>query len=68
MNVVIPFFLIAPLFLVPFGLRLLGVATPGSEPPRLVRLSAMPAALLLTLSFLLERGLPAAALSLPGSA
>ena len=37
MNVVVPLFLIAPLFLVPFGLRLLAIATPGAEPPRFAR-------------------------------
>lgn len=65
MNVVVPFFLIAPLFLVPFGLRLLGAATPGAEPPRLFRLAALPAALLMTLSFMAAPGSVAAALSLP---
>jgi YndJ-like protein len=65
MSAVVPFFLVAPLVLVPLGLRLLGVATPGSEPPRLARLAALPAAGLLTLSFLLEPGSLAAALSLP---
>lgn len=65
MSVVVPFFLVAPLVLVPLGLGLLALATPGSEPPRLARLAALPAAFLLTLSFLLERGLPAAVLSLP---
>ncbi len=65
MNVVVPLFLVAPLFLVPFGLRLLAVATPGSEPPRVVRWAVLPAALLLTLSFSIEPGVPAAVLSLP---
>ena len=65
MNVVVPFFLIAPLFLVPFGLRLLGMATPGAEPPRAAVRAALPAALLLTLSFLAEPGPAAAVLSLP---
>ena len=65
MSVVVPLFLIAPLFLVPFGWRLLAVATPGSEPPRLAMRAALPAALLLTLSFMSPAGLAAAALSLP---
>lgn len=65
MNVVVPFFLIAPLFLVPFGLRLLAVATPGAEPPQFAVRAALPAALLLTLGFMAEPGPVAAALSLP---
>jgi hypothetical protein len=64
-SVVVPLFLIAPLFLVPFGLRLLPVATPGAEPPRLATRVVLPAALLLTLSFMSEPGVIAAALSLP---
>ena len=56
MSVVVPLFLIAPLFLVPFGLRLLAVATPGSEPPRLAMRLVLPAALLLTLSFMCRAG------------
>ena len=65
MNVVVPFFLIAPLFLVPFGLRLLGVATPGAEPPPLAHRVVLPASLLLTVSFMAEPGVAAAVLSLP---
>ncbi len=65
MSVVVPFFVIAPLVLVPLGLRLLAIASAGAEPPRLARSAAVPAALLLTLSFILEPGLLAAALSLP---
>jgi hypothetical protein len=63
-NVIVPFFLIAPLFLVPFGLRLLA-ATPGAEPPRFAARAALPAALLLTLSFMATPGPLAAVLSLP---
>lgn len=65
MSVVVPLFLIAPLFLVPFGWRLLAVAMPGSGPPRLAMRLVLPAALLLTLSFIAEPGLIAAALSMP---
>lgn len=65
MSVVVPLFLIAPLFLVPFGLRLVAVATPGAEPPRLALRAVVPAALVLTLSFVSEPGVIAAVLSLP---
>jgi YndJ-like protein len=65
MNAVVPFFLLAPLFLVPFGFRLLGMATPGAEPPRLVHRAVLPAGLLLTLSFIAAPSVPAAMLSLP---
>jgi hypothetical protein len=65
MNVVVPFFLIAPLFLVPVGLRLLDAATPGAGPPRFAVRAALPATLLLTLGFMAEPGPVAAALSLP---
>lgn len=65
MNVVVPFFLIAPLFLVPVGLRLLDSATPGAEPPQFAVRAALPAALLLALGFMAEPGPVAAALSLP---
>ncbi len=65
MSVVVPLFLVAPLFLVPFGWRLLAVATPGAEPPRITRRATLPAALLLTLSFMSAPGPVAAGLSLP---
>jgi stage V sporulation protein SpoVS len=65
MSVVVPFFLIAPLVLAPLGLRLLAIATPGAEPPRAARSAVVPAALLLTLSYILAPGVVAALLSLP---
>jgi hypothetical protein len=65
MNVVVPLLLLAPLVLVPLGFRLLAVAAPGSEPPTVLRMVAIPAALLLALSFALPQGPLAAALALP---
>jgi YndJ-like protein len=65
MTIVVPLFLLAPLVLVPLGLRLLPVATPGSEPPIALRRAAVPAAWPLALSFVLSPGPLAAALALP---
>jgi YndJ-like protein len=65
MNVVVPLLLLAPLVLVPLGFRLLAVATPGSEPPTLLRMAAIPAAVVLALAFTMPQGAVAAALAVP---
>jgi hypothetical protein len=57
--------LLAPLVLVPLGLRLAGVTSSLDRLARAVVVLQLPAALALGFSFLLDQGLPAAALSLP---
>ena len=65
MNVIVPFFLLAPLVLVPLGVRLLDTASPGfGPPPRAVSL-VFPAGILLAVSFGLPAGPPAALLAAP---
>jgi hypothetical protein len=64
-NVIVPFFLLAPLVLVPLGFRLLDVASPGFGPPsRAVRL-VLPAGILLAVGFGLPAGPLAALLASP---
>ena len=65
MSGIVPIFLLAPLVLVPLGLRLLEVATPGSRPSAAVlRLLPVGAGLLLV-SFLRPAGVVAAVLATP---
>jgi hypothetical protein len=64
-NAVVPFFLAAPLVLVPLGFRLLDAALPGFGPStRTVRL-VFPAGILLAMSFGLPAGPLAALLAAP---
>jgi hypothetical protein len=65
MNVIVPLFLLAPLVIVPFGYRLLEVASPGSRPPSIALAAVLPAAAFLVVSFVLAPGLAAAVLALP---
>jgi hypothetical protein len=64
-NVVVPFFLLAPLVLVPLGFRLLDAASPGFGPAPLAVRLILPAGILLALSFGLPAGPPAALLAAP---
>jgi hypothetical protein len=65
MNVVVAFFLLAPLVLVPLGYRLLDAASPGSGPAPLAVRLILPAGILLALSFGSTAGPPAALLAAP---
>ena len=65
MTVVVPFLLLAPLLLVPLGLRLLDQVAPGASPRSRLQVAVVPAATLLAAAFALPPGGPAAALSMP---
>jgi hypothetical protein len=65
MSVVVPLLLLAPLVLVPLGLRLLAVAAPGSAPSFALQAAAIPAAIALAIGFILPQGPLAAAFALP---
>ncbi|MGP1675159.1 MAG: YndJ family transporter, partial [Candidatus Limnocylindrales bacterium] len=65
MNVVVPLFLIAPLLVVPIGVRLLDAIAPGTDPLRRRPLVVVAWGGVLAVAFVLPAGALAAVLAVP---
>jgi YndJ-like protein len=65
MSEVALLFLLAPLVVVPLGMRLLEVVSPESRPPTLALASVLPAGILLAIAFRFAPGSAAATLAVP---